>query len=472
MLLVPGEMGWVSSLSHAWGFNLWQYLHPGVGPALGLAIVPLASVRLRQLVIDASARLTDALWRPGGRRVLWALLLALPLLFWAVRERRYFGDSTILIYAAMSGSTFVFPEIGATFLLQLAMRAGHALGTPGAGLYRVLVCASSAGAVFCFLGWGRTIAPSRGKAAFAAALVLSSGLARVFAGHVEVYSFVVLCAGAYFWAGCVFLRGGCGIALPGLALGCGMFSHLSFLFLVPSFLLLPLLAEPGRETHHYLRIWVVGLTVAGAPMLGFLLSILVTGHGADLLRAWDVILQMAEVDDDPHRHESWVRSLGRSPGIGTRYVIFSLPHLAYLANAFFLLSPAAVAVVAAFLRRPRSFIATPDLAFLTSASVAMVSYSAVVRPVWGPYDWDVFCLTAACLGALAAALLIHCVREPRFSHVGAALLAATWAFVTIPFLSSAIATPRDAGPFSHPGIIAEGDENSEQAFERLIGPWL
>ena len=51
--------------------------------------------------------------------------------------------------------------------------------------------------------------------------------------------------------------------------------------------------------------------------------------------------------------------------------------------------------------------------------------------------------------------------------IGGSLLLAT-----IPLLLAGLATPRDAGPFSDPGISAIGNESTEQAFDRQIGPWL
>lgn len=476
-LLVPVQLGWVTALSHAWGFNLWQYQPPAVAALLGVALLSLAFRRVRSWLLGGIERveqlIVDAI---GRRRALVLLLVAVPVALWFLRERRFYGDSTILVYSSLSGSEFVFPEIGASFLLGWSIHVARALGTSSLSVYQLLMCGSGAVAVGCFLGLGRSLAPEGARGSLFAALVLCGGVLRVFAGHVEVYGFVVAAAAAYLWAAAAFLRGRCGYSLPALAFGVGLWIHLSFAFLAPSLVLLPLLVATRGSALQYSKHLAIAFAAGIAPTALFIAVMLAAGNSADLDAAWSSVVSAAGLaahggGEDLSR-ELWLRGWHQTPGTGTRYTMLGGPHLKYLANSFFLLTPAGVPLLFFLAASPKRFTATPQAVFLSVAALSTLLYSIVLRPIWGPFDWDLFSLTAVCLASLAAYLLLREFDQPLLAHFCLVVIAGSLLLATIPLLLAGLDTPRDAGPFSQPGISAIGDESTERAFDRQIGPWL
>ncbi len=476
LLLVPVQLGWVTAFSHAWGFNLWQYQTPTVEAMFGVALVSLAFRRVRSQLLGGIERLEQVVVDTIGRRqALWLLLVAVPVALWLLRERRFYGDSTILIYSSLSGTGFVFPEIGASLLLGWSMHVAQMLGVPSLSVYQILICGSGAVALGCLVGLGRSLAPEGARGSVFAALVLCGGVLRVFAGHVEVYGFVVAAAAGYLWAAAAFLRGRCGYALPALTFGVGLWIHLSFAFLAPSLVLLPFLVAT-RSVVQYSKLFTIAFAAGIAPMALFIIVILAAGDSADLDAAWSSAVSAAGFAEqgggEDAGRELWLRGWSQTPGFGTRYTMLSGPHLKYLANSFFLLAPAAIPLLLFLARSPKRFSATPQAAFLSVAALSTLIYSVVLRPIWGPYDWDLFSLTAVCVVSLAAYLLLCEFDRPLFAHFCLVLIVGSLLLATIPLLLAGLATPRDAGPFSDRGISAIGDESTEEAFDRQIGPWL
>jgi len=403
-----------------------------------------------------------------GRRGLWIAIVAFVAASWLLRERRFFGDSTILVYQAMTGAPFAFPEIGGSFLLHLSLRAASGLGAPGIGVYQLAVCLCGGAALASCVGLGRALG---GSGALVAGLVLCGGLARVFAGHVEVYAWVVACGGVYLWAGVECVHGRRPLWVPALALGVGLWLHLSFLFLVPSWLALPGL-RAGRAGYQEGRPLALAAVAILAPTLGFLAIFALAGATGPVAGAWDAMWAAAGVGASDGGRELWLRLPGSEPGAGTRYAIFGAAHLKYLVNALFMLAPALLPLLVVLGLERRRPSASPDLGFLGIASLSMLAYATVLRPIWGPYDWDLFSLFALCGSVLAAAVLMRGFEGDRLAHLATVLIAGAILLVGIPLLAAGIATPRDAGPFSHPGIRAEAGLDAEAAFERQLAPWL
>jgi hypothetical protein len=347
---------------------------------------------------------------------------------------------------------------------------GKATGAGAVAATQAFVCVAGALAVVCFVRLGRLLAPESGGGALVAALILCGGVSRVFFGHVEVYAFVLACGGAYLWASCAFLQGRSGWVAPSLALGLGLWVHLSFIFLVPSHLVLLSIAAGRRASVvEAMR----SLAVVGVPVLLFLGSMLALGRWEELGLAWDTLVEMAGLSDQADPHESWVRGPFAEPGAGTLYSLFSWPHLKYLVNAGYLLAPAAAPLVAAFaLRSPAVLTARKETAFLAATTGMLIVYSAIVRPVWGPYDWDVFSLPAVCGAALAAHLLVHQLSGGRRAQLCALVIAASILLVSAPFVAIGISPSRPAGLFADERIERATDESEWEAFMRKVGPWL
>jgi len=472
VLLIPIELGWVAALQYAWGFTLWEYL-PGAGCVVLTGLVLLFCWRApREIALRVLRASHGALERPSSWPLRWAAVAVVPALLWMLREREFLGDSKIILYAtATSDAAFHFPDIGATYLLQQGFNLGQLLGVGGLNGVQALVCATAALAVLCFAKLGGYLAPSRRRAAFGATLILCGGVMRIFAGHIEVYSFVVVCLGVYLCYAFAYLEGRRNWFALSLAAGVGIWIHLSFLFLLPSLLLLPLLVET-RPRGELVKQWTLGLVIAAAPIISFFVFMWLGGHASDVEKAWAKLLRWSVVGPTPGGHEAWIRPWGKD-GAGTRYALFSWRHLKYLANSFFILAPAIVPVVATFaLISPRRLVSTPQTAFLSCACATLILYAIIVRPVMGPYDWDLFSITAVSLGALAAHLLTQDLESRPLAQLSILLVAVTLLFVTIPFLIVGIHPGTHRGPFAVDALTGAENGSWETTFEQHLAPWL
>lgn len=471
VVLTAAGFGLVPPLHHAWATNLWQYLPLPLSLLLAAATLALCWPPARRALL---ARVPDGIGArvlPDGPLGTVALAIAAAIVLWLVRERRMYGDSNILLYNAAAGSAFLFPDIGATFLFQLCQRVASALGTSGQSVLQIAVSVAGGTTIALFARIARMLAPDAGRALLLLVLVLGGGLARVLAGHVEVYAFVLLCAAVYFRAALACLDDDAPVWKPALAFGFGLWMHLSFSFLAPSLLLVVLLSckgELGAMPGTVLR----AALVAALPVTVFLVAMGVLGHTAELAQALETLKRWGGLEPSPVGHEAFLRSPFAASGTGTRYAILSAGHVKYLANAFFVLAPASLPILACFLLlAPLRFVASRDVVFLGVASLFMVLYALVVRPVWGPYDWDLFSLTAVSLATLAATLLVRALADPPLRELGVLLVLGTLLLVTLPFVAIGIAPRHAAGPFAY-GVESAPGESPVDAFERNLGPWL
>jgi hypothetical protein len=475
-LVVPLQLEWVPGLRTAWGFNLWQYLPTPAVVVLallwGAVCIPPSRIALTRAVDGVQGWLSPR-WRPATAAV---ALVALTALFWLLRERHFFGDSNLLLLTAFAGWEFAVPDIGATWLLRRCVVVSELLGVDVRELTQALVCVFGALA-FAFVACAsRYLAPTPGRRAFLVAFALGGGTLRVFFGHVEVYAFVLACAGAYLWSALAYLDGRVRWPIPCLVLGTGVWMHLSFGFALPTLLVLSRLANPdrGRSLGAQLPRWIGGLALSSVPILAFLLFIWGTGHVDDLERAADKAVRILGFAPDAHvEGGSFVQLWGGTSTAGTDYVILSWPHLKYLVNDFFVLAPAAIPVLLCFgFFARRAFTATREALFLSSLCLCLGFYTIVVRPVWGPHDWDIFTLTAVCLATLSGLLLVQRYDDRALAPLGSVLIGATLAFVTIPLIMIGVAPAHDAGPFAHTAIAAQEGSTAWQAFLSKIAPWL
>lgn len=465
--LAAVQWGLVPGTERAWGFNLWSYHHPAFGVALALALALLAIRGLREWILAGLHAAAERLKSPGA---LAAALVAFAAVLWLLRERQLFGDSNILLIAAMSGSKFAFPEIGASWLVDLSLRVAAGFGQPGPGVYQLWVCAAGAATLGFLIGAGRLLSPTARGGSLFAVFVVCGGIARLFAGHVEVYAFVLVGAGAYFWAAAAYLRGRCRFEWVAFAFGVGLWIHLSFAFLGPSLVALPILANPRSGFGYFARSWSVAAVIAVAPMAIFLSAMAVGAERGAIDALVASAVEATGFGSDEAR-ELWLRDWGEDAGTGTRYVMLSAAHLKYLGNAVFVLAPAALPLLIWLGSRPRRLIATPQTTFLTLAAAFTSIYCVILRPIWGPIDWDLFSLPALCLIALSAHLLCG---EPtrRREHLALVCIAATLAFVTVPLIAAGIGTQREAGPFAVTSLTAQEGETTEETFERQLRDWL
>jgi hypothetical protein len=467
LLVLMIELAAIPPLSRQWGLTFWFYLHPAVSVSLAACVVALLVPQVRRSLVGLCGRI------PWNRRLGLSLFVVLTLVMWIVRSRYAYGDSRIFFFwMNTSPALFVFPDIGATFLLKASHMAGKASGIGGLELVQALIILCGPLAMYFFYRAARLLAPNETGALLIVALVFSSGMARVFSGHLEVYAFVIVSLGAYLWAGLAFLAGRCGWVPVSLAFGFGLWVHVQYLFLSPSIMLLFVLVEPGRSLGHYLKCWIPAGLVTLAPTAAFFLLLLVTGHGQDLEAAVEKMLHWSDVGPTPEGHEAWIRLWGGS-GPGTLYMILGPGHLKYLINTFFVLAPWTFVLLAWLASRvPRRFVSGKQALFLGCACSMAVLYALIVRPVYGPYDWDLFSLTAALATLLAGHLLVTSMPRQGFSDLAALLIGSALLFTAIPFLIVGFSPRADAGPFATDQARPVPGERFEDSFNRLIEPWL
>jgi hypothetical protein len=218
--------------------------------------------------------------------------------------------------------------------------------------------------------------------------------------------------------------------------------------LVPSLLLLPWLASGRSDEPRPILRSVAGAALSGVPILVFLALMLVFGHGEDVWRAGRQAVEVLGRSPELDATRWWVRGWGSYPSIGTDVVFLSWPHLKYLLNAAYLLAPATLPLLMGFaIARRRLLVQAPAARFLLVAAIPLVAYSCLLRPFWGPFDWDLFSLTALVLSLLAAHLVATGLAPSVRAHVAVWLVGFQLAFVAVPFVATGLGKWRDAGPF-------------------------
>ncbi len=115
--------------------------------------------------------------------------------------------------------------------------------------------------------------------------------------------------------------------------------------------------------------------------------------------------------------------------------------------------------------------ATPVARFLCVASLPCVAYACLLRPFWGPFDWDLFAIAALCLSALSIHLLASGLPDLLFRQLATCLVGFQLLFVSIPFLAIGRGNVRDAGPFVYGAFHLDLREPARTPPERLAR-WL
>jgi hypothetical protein len=467
-LLAATQLGWLPFARHAWGFTLWAYLPGWAAGLLAAASLALCAPRVRAGVVAAAAAAARRV--PRGPLAPAAAAAAVALAFWLVRERTLAGDSAVLVAAAHGGHAFVFPEVGATFLLRACLRAGTALGMRPVEAMRVLACACGGAATWWLLRLARELAPGL-PAAAVALFFLSGGLARVFAGRVEVYAPLLVALLGYLGAALRAVRGEGRVGAAALWLGAAIWLHAAAVLLVPSLLAVPLLRQPALARREAWSRGIGACALAALPLAGFLVGQVLAAGAGSLAHTASRALEILGRGDAPDATRWWVRGRGGAPSIGTDVVLLGRAQLKYLSNSFHVLVPAALPLLAlGLLRRPRALVAGPAGRLLACAALPLALYALALRPFWGPWDWDLFAATALVLGCFAVRVLAE-LRAAHGPGLVAAVIGMALLFVGIPFLWIGAGAPRDVGPFGFRGFDYDLRRAGAPPPERLA-PWL
>jgi hypothetical protein len=149
-------------------------------------------------------------------------------------------------------------------------------------------------------------------------------------------------------------------------------------------------------------------------------------------------------------NEGWVRFFGSGPSIGTDVVFLSTSHLKYLANAGFALAPAALPLALAIALRHRSAVfASSELRFVAIGAAGLVAGAGLLRPVFGPFDWELFGVAALWVAFFAGALLARLETAQVRNQVAAAAISLQLCFAGLPLVWIGHGPSVDAGPL-HP----------------------
>lgn len=183
-----------------------------------------------------------------------------------------------------------------------------------------------------------------------------------------------------------------------------------------------------------------------------------------------MLSRVSGASDDPQWLSRWVQLDGGAERFGWSYGLFSRAQLKFLANAAFVLAPFTVPSLLILLAtRTRSFVSDPQTAFLGAVAVPLVVYCFMLRPFFGPHDWDLFSVVAVTLTLLLARVLVANIDGRTLAPLALWLVVATHLFVTVPFVWIGVHVSRPAGPFVHEDVggamIVPGTEKFE-AFNR------
>lgn len=473
LLLCGLQFGW--GARYAWAYNLWQYLPVALVAGLFalslLLCFPFFRGWVRRGLQSVIAYVAPV---PGAK---WLGLVAVFALLWILRERQLYGDSHILLWETAKGSRFLFPDLGASFLIgQLLTLGGQFAGTQSGQLLPVQLAVCLCGALtvgFVYRSCSDLAPHWKGAATL---LILSGGLVRVFAGHVEVYAFLLVVMAAYVWASLAYLGARTSLMGPSLLLGLGVWVHLGAVCLLPSLLILPWLRERDSGVGARVAQSAWAANVAVLPVALFLAGAAFLGAENEWTQLRGVLHELIGGDGGSPGVERWNRGWGGEGTVGTAYVMLSAGHLKYLINAAHLLSPiAAPILVGALFWRTRTLWASDRARFLATCCLPLGVYALVLRPVWGPFDWDLFSLSAFFFSFWAAEVYGNFTQASRapdeWQDPLTWLIGSTAVFVTLPFLLIAPGASRDAGPFGGSSFTFELLDGEPEK-DHPIAPWL
>ena len=418
-------------LKYSWGFNLLRYLPELLGWLIAGAAGLLVFAETREGLLGAGRGLVGALATASETRqnlLLFGLAFALLML---CRERVLLGDSQMLLVLLNQDPKWLYPQSGGLLLLQILFDFFPKIGLRPVLTYQILQCAAGA-ATFLFVWHAARLALPGQRAAYGVPLlVFSGGLFAALAGRFDTETLAVCVSAGYLWLALRYQRGSGGLALPALAFGAAAWLQPLCLFAAPGLLWLPRLA--GRRYHLTLALALLPLLLHTAQLFAFVARPVPTAKL--LTHAWIGA-------------QGWLRTGGSGPSLGTDYVLLSAPHLKYLLNAAFVLTPAGLPIAATvLLLRRKAALVSPAARFVTASTAGLIVGSLALRPVWGPFDWDLFAVTGLWIGFSAAILLAGLEARALRNHVAVAALGLQLCFVAIPLVVIGQGASRDGGVF-------------------------
>lgn len=321
---------------------------------------------------------------PPAQWVRWIMLagviLGVGASTWYFRVERSLGDRTIFLEMLTHGKSFRMSQPLTTALYSLAYRWVQGLGWPPRNAVALVCSIASMALVWPFLEVLRGL--PRAERTAAAVLVCSSSLGVLFFGYVETTGVALALALIYMWMARLYVQDQVKLWAPALVLGIAVSAHGMSLYLVPSFLLL-FANRNGRPLHgsQLRRILTAGLAFM-APVIVVVGTALLS-YGA--IRGSLVGDSLGGADMRP-----FVPLSAPQPP-KEQYTLFSLAHLADLANLFCLVSPYTIFLLLLALIRLKYAASTVWGQFLLVSAASGLLYAFLWNPDLGmKQDWDLF----------------------------------------------------------------------------------
>lgn len=446
----PGSVRWISigafvvwgllfaityqylpSLRYNWAFNLLRYHPDWAAWTLTALALLLTTEEARRGVLTGASWLSQRLGSLPARPRDAAIFCVVVVALWLVHERVLHGNSALLQVLMIQDPVKLYPEPGGNWVLRLMTEAALGLGQRAVPSVQLLHCAAGAATVVFVVRAAREALPEARGAGAVAAFVFSGGLLAAIAGRFEIHALAMAASAAFLWLGLRYVRGTAGLAAPAIAAGLAGWLNPLCLFALPGLFVLPRLA--GRQFQAVAWIALV-------PIVAY--TVYVLAINPKDVPVLDVLARLWIGS------EGWVRGPGSGRSLGTDVSLFSAAHLKYLANAAFLLVPAALPVLIGMAIRGRSrALASPEVRFIAAGAAGLLFASVATRPVWGPFDWDLFGVTALWLAFLAAVLLARLETATVRNHVVAAAVSLQLCFFGVPLIAIGQGPTVDAGPF-------------------------
>jgi hypothetical protein len=457
---------------YAWAVNLWAYQPVAVGLVLASLALSISAGSVRRSLIGALDRVNLRI----GKNALIPLAAGAgaALLFWLLTGDDLSPDARVFGGAVMSGYDFIFPDMGATWIIFRLSWLALILDLPVFSLVRVASCLSGGTTVALLISMSRRgmLGPVR-PFGLSTGLLLSAGLVRTFVGRVETYPFLLVAVAVYVWLALRFLHTGRGWYITCFVAGIAVWLHAAAVGLALSLAVLPRLVTRDLALGNWLGKLVRGALVASLPSFVFIAGAVTIGDDFSLKDSVATAVEILGGNESDTATRWWVRGWGGEPSIGTDVVFASQAQFKYLANAAFLLCPSAIPVLLfLFAVGGRKLGRDATAIFLAALCLPLIVYAFALRPFWGPYDWDLFSIAGFAL-ILFQAYALELVIEPfRLRHVAVWLVSFQLFFVGAPFVLLSEMPQRNAGPFFMEDYMSPEIGRAATPAPPALEPWL
>jgi hypothetical protein len=263
--------------------------------------------------------------------IFFSLLSIIP--FWVFKSKTYLlGDGALLGRLLAAGTNLYANEPLSVYLHVLAYRF---LKLDAYQTYTLVSCLAGASFVFLTLRLSHSLGKENKERILAFLVLVSMGSVQLFFGYIEHYSLVYAGMMAYFLLSFLYLRGGCDLLFPSLALLTSIGLHISAVYLLPSLIYLHLVKSEKEKKHISFR-----------KILSATFILLLVGAGFII---WS--------NKNPISGNFTTYLIPFAGGEKDSYSLFSVAHLVDMLNEQLLLAPAGMIlwVVLIFFARKISF---------------------------------------------------------------------------------------------------------------------